>query len=158
MLLIVTLMTTSCRLRTPDLWVIPDGYEGWVKIDYIVRNAPPLPLQNGHRIIQVSLSGYVQTSSELQEGWASDQFQYANGTPLHSTSWGEGGKVWGGMFESEIVCTETTKTSSSCRSTGRSINQCYFIGTEEQLKTAGQCASRKWPSVSDDDRVALVTK
>ena len=146
--------TTCCRLRTPDLWLIPDGYEGWVKIDYIVKNAPPLPLRNGHRIIQVSSNGYIQTSSELEEGWASDQFQYASGTPLHSTGWGEGGKIWGGMFEGEMVCTHTN-SSSSCHSTGRSINKCYFVGSEEQFKSSGDCNSRKWPAVTDNDRVAV---
>lgn len=153
MLLAAFNTTTSCRRRTPDLWVIPDGYEGWVKIDYIVKNAPPLPLQNGHRLVQVSSNGYTQTSSELLYGWASDKFQYANGTPLLQTGWGEGGNLWGGMFQSEIVCTETSKASSECHTTGRSLNQCYFIGTEDQFKTAGECASQRWPSVSDSDRI-----
>jgi hypothetical protein len=149
-------VTVDCQKeRTPDRWLIPDGYEGWIRIDYIVKNALSLPFEDGYRIIQPSPEGYVGTSSELQEGWAKDQFLYVNGTPLPETGWGEGGKVWSGRVEWEVVCSEPSKPNSECHSTGRAINQCYFIGTEKQFKAASECGSAKWPALSADDRIAL---
>jgi hypothetical protein len=152
------LSTFSCGpRRTPDRWVIPSGYEGWIKIDFVVKNAPPLPVKYGYRSIEVPAGGYVQTSSELLYGWASDRFQYVNGMELRSGGWGDGGNVWGGNYQLEMVCT-SSGTNSSCHTTGRSINRCYFIGTEEQFNSAAPCESRPWPPVSDDDRVAIAEK
>jgi hypothetical protein len=134
--------------------VIPDGYEGWVKMDHLVRNAPALTLQNGYRVIKVSPDGYVQTSSESLAGWAHDSFQYANGTELAETGWGEDGRVWGDIVHWEMACSEDSN-GSECHTTGRATDTCYFIGTEEQFKTAGECASVKWPKLSDQDRIPL---
>lgn len=157
LLLTVSCAATNCALprRIPDTWVIPDGYEGWVKIDYIVKHAPALPIEKGYRIIRLSSAGYAQTPSELLDGWASDNFQYDNGSPLHQTGWGEGGSVWGGVAEAEIVRTEVSKTAGTCRSTGRFTSQCYFIGTEAKYRAAGACASPRWPSVPASDRIPV---
>ena len=57
------LVLTSCgQWRLPEPWVIPNGYTGWVKMDYIVKNAPPLKIRGGYWVVDVSNGGCSQTS------------------------------------------------------------------------------------------------
>lgn len=40
---------TSCHeeKRRPSRYLIPDGYVGWVRIDYKIKEAPALPIEDG---------------------------------------------------------------------------------------------------------------
>ena len=101
---------------------------GWVRIDFGIDNASALPLEDGSYLIQFPSEGYLQTSSPIEYGAASDDDYYyysENGRePLPSTGWGKGGMIWG-------------------QSTGHRVGaedrpyQHLFIGTEEQFKTIG---------------------
>jgi hypothetical protein len=60
--------------RTDRHYVLPAHYTGWVTIRYEKPGAPPLEKKDGHYLIHVNDSGYAETSSRLETGWARDEF------------------------------------------------------------------------------------
>lgn len=44
-------------------FLIPEGYVGWIRVDFDVPGALPLPIEGGFYIIKFSESGRLQTSS-----------------------------------------------------------------------------------------------
>ena len=94
----VMLLVASGDIRGGDLlstrrsvrYVIPDGYVGWLRIDYGVsdahapgygvKRALPLPSQDGAIIIELPPGGHLVTSSPMEFGAARDEYYYsANG-------------------------------------------------------------------------------
>ncbi len=62
-LAILCLEATACRRSTPERWIIPAGHVGWLRLDYSVKGAPPLPLEHGRYIVRVPSSSRVATST-----------------------------------------------------------------------------------------------
>jgi hypothetical protein len=58
-----SLVTLGCQHSTPERWIIPAGYNGWVRLDYAIKGYTPLPLDNGVYVVRVPESGRVFTSS-----------------------------------------------------------------------------------------------
>ena len=51
-------------------FLIPEGYVGWIRVDFEVPDAPPLPVEGDFYILKFSNSGRLQTSSrDITEGW-----------------------------------------------------------------------------------------
>jgi hypothetical protein len=53
---------------TPSIYLIPEGFTGWVTIEYEVADAPPLPFEDGHRLFIIPRSGRLETSSPQELG------------------------------------------------------------------------------------------
>ena len=84
--------------RPPSRFLIPFGYVGWVKIEYQVSNTPSLPREGKYQLVHLDKNGSAQTSSDLPEGWARDQFFYYSGNSrqaLSNAGWCKGGMIWG---------------------------------------------------------------
>ena len=45
------------------MWIIPAGYVGWLRLDYSVAGAPPLPIENGCYVVRLPRSGRLATST-----------------------------------------------------------------------------------------------
>ena len=70
--------------RTPVRYLLPDGYQGWVILDYEVDGAPTLRKENGFYVVQFDQTGRVSTSSSVETGWANDEyFYYKDGWGVH---------------------------------------------------------------------------
>jgi uncharacterized protein DUF6843 len=113
--------------RPPSRFLIPAGYVGWVRIEYRVADAPPLPREGKYSLVQVDRNGGLRTSSDLLEGWAHDQFFYYSGNSrqaLSNAGWCKGGKVWG----------EEIGTKASVRAGQPSVLQKFFVGSEDQFR------------------------
>src|SRR5215831_5806252 len=83
--------------RPPSHFLIPSGYVGWVRIEYGVSGAPPLPREGKYRLLRLEKDGTLKTSSDLPEGWGRDQFFYDSGStrqPLSNAGWCKGGMIW----------------------------------------------------------------
>ncbi|HTM22398.1 MAG TPA: hypothetical protein VL172_17880 [Kofleriaceae bacterium] len=52
----------------PIVYEVPDGFEGWVTIEYGVPGAPPLAREDGSDVVRVPADGKVATSSKYI-GW-----------------------------------------------------------------------------------------
>ncbi len=84
--------------RQPNLFLIPNGYIGWLHVEYEVKGAPALPVWKGFRLYKFSRKGIIRTSSPLLFGWAKDKMYFT--TPK---SWKEvsetvnqgKGMIWG---------------------------------------------------------------
>jgi len=51
------------RNTSAETWLITEGYVGWMRLDYSVAGAPPLPKDHGHYIVRMPKSGRLQTST-----------------------------------------------------------------------------------------------
>ena len=92
--------------RHPCHYLIPDGYVGWLRIDYDVSDAqaiefgvdqaPPLPVSDGARIHEFPPSGRLVTSSPFEGGRAKDEYFYvADGRRERLSQAHDSGMVWG---------------------------------------------------------------
>lgn len=67
----------------PYRFLIPEGYVGWVRVDFDVASAPPLPIEEGYRIFKFTESGRLQTSSSDIVESRRNQFFYYSGRGTH---------------------------------------------------------------------------
>lgn len=132
------LLLSGCEAdnRTPDRYLIPQGYTGWIVVQYGVKGAPPLPVENGFRLYRIPRNGRLKTSSTILYGRAMDEYYYVlpNGQRqrLKETDWGGGGRIWGGSVGSGESYDANGKLTEQSPET-----KIDFIGTEKQFKKAG---------------------
>lgn len=108
--------------RPPSRFLIPAGFVGWTRIEYRVASAPPLPREGKYLLVHLDKNGSLQTSSDLPEGWAHDQFFYYSGTtrqPLSNAGWCKGGMIWGEVVASDEKSNRIQK---------------FFVGNEDQFR------------------------
>ena len=108
--------------RPASRFLIPSGYVGWVSIEYHVASAPLLPRDGKYSLVRLDKSGALQTSSDLPEGWAHDQFFYYSGTSrqaLSNAGWCKGGMIWG-----EVIAAGDH----------RGKVQKFFVGSEDRFR------------------------
>jgi hypothetical protein len=121
--------------RAPERYLIPTGYTGGVRIDYDQKNAPPLPLEDGRRLIKFDASGKASTSSTPLSGHGKDEFFYDSGntrTPLSTAGVCKGGMIW----EPETTIDPTTSTASLR----------FFVGTEDAYRREVDPTAKKFPA------------
>jgi hypothetical protein len=108
-------------------FLIPEGYVGWVEVQYDQAGKQPLNMVNGAYICRIPKSGKLATSSGFEEGWAEDKYFYYSSSnrlePLKEAAWGLGGMVWGG---------EVSKHVSSANA--EEVMEKIYIGTEKQFQ------------------------
>jgi hypothetical protein len=103
LLLICCLVPSACVIEPhsmPATYLFPEGYIGWVRVDFNVEGTPELPIENGRQIYQFPPSGYLRTSSKLEYSRGRDvkYFYYSGDSrhPLRETAHGRGGMIWFG--------------------------------------------------------------
>jgi hypothetical protein len=70
-LLAFTLFVTACeQRRMPDCLVFPQGFVGWVSVEYNVTEAAPLPVKDGCVWIDFRTDQTIRTNSKILIGWA----------------------------------------------------------------------------------------
>lgn len=123
------LVFAGCKkARTPCVYEIPEGFTGWVLIEYGRTNCLPLVKRDGKLVFQICGDGRCCTSSALEFGWAKDGYFYVgtSRTEIPSTMSGGGGLIWGGG-------TGSVQTGSVERA-----YMTFYVGTEEQFAHADQ--------------------
>ncbi len=109
--------------RPPERFLIPAGYSGWVRVDFRQKDAQPLPMEDGRRLLRLNAQGALQTSSDPQLGHGRDDFFYYSGdrrTLLSNAGVCKGGMVW----QIETMVDERTSTPF----------ERFFVGTEGQYR------------------------
>jgi hypothetical protein len=129
-ILILCLASTSVscqeQRRRPSRYLIPEGYVGWVRIDFNIKGASPSPIEDGYFLFRFPASGRIQTSSDMEYGWADDEHYYYSGDNrrrLKETGWGGGGMIWAGF--------------NGSKQGEKEVYQYFFVGTEEELNEFG---------------------
>jgi hypothetical protein len=110
--------------RRSARFLIPEGYVGWVRVEFQSGDAPPVPVENGEYIFQIPSSGLLKTSSSEQYGWAKDRYFYnsKNGVRRLPDSGREQSLIWGKLNGQEST------------SRGSRTYEEFFVGTEQQFK------------------------
>lgn len=104
-------------------FVIPEGYTGWVRVEFEVQGAPSLPVQDGQYVLRIAADGSLKTSSLEQYGWAKDSYYSAATSEMHPLpDEGPDRRIWG------KINGEATGTS------GKRKYEEFFVGTEQQFK------------------------
>jgi Family of unknown function (DUF6843) len=109
--------------RPPERYLIPAGFAGWARIDYLQSGAPPLPVEDGRRLLKLNAQGALQTSSDPTTGPGKDEF-FAD-TPTGRTRLSNAGICKGGM-----IWQFATKVDEQ---TARPFTR-FFVGTEAQYR------------------------
>ena len=122
--------TAACqdKQRRPNRYLIPEGYVGWVRINYRIKEAPVIPIEDGLYLFKFPESGLINTSSEGEEGFASDEYYYYSTDrrqPIPSTT--NDSLIWGGVaFGSKTLPgQEPTRYAE------------FFVGTKKQFERLG---------------------
>src|ERR1035438_4511752 len=64
LLLAGLVLLSACRSGSRrEVWMIPEGYVGWLRLDYGVEGALPLPIEKGYYVVRFTRTGRLQTSS-----------------------------------------------------------------------------------------------
>jgi hypothetical protein len=109
--------------RPPERYLIPAGFTGWVRIDYRQKNAPPLPVEDGHRLFKLNAQGTIATSVDPRSGHGKDDFFYYSPdrrTPLSSAGVCKGGMIW----QVQTLVDQNTSLPFTR----------FFVGTEDQYR------------------------
>lgn len=112
-------------VRRPSRFLIPDGYVGWVKVEFEVSGAPPLPLEGGEYQFRVPASGVLRTSSMEEFGWAKDHYLYYSDRetrPLPDSGTEGDRLIWGNI------------NGEGSGVQGKKKYEEFFVGTERQFK------------------------
>lgn len=106
-------------------FLIPDGYVGWVKVEFQVPGTPAVPIDGGRSTFRIPAHGLLQTSSAEHFGSNNDEyFYYAPGDLLRrlSSRGSSGRMVWAHM-----------NGQAGTAAASRDYEQ-FFVGTEEQFR------------------------
>ena len=83
LLFMIMLMLTACSFfYKTEKWIIPKGYVGWLRLDYGVAGAPPLPIENGRFLVRMPPTGRLQTSSLTNQSFEKNEYFYPDGGAL----------------------------------------------------------------------------
>ena len=76
---LLTVLLVGCGLVRRGVTVlIPEGMAGWVRIEYEVADASPLPQEGGRYIEAIPKSGLLKTSSKPDSGFGDDQYCFVD--------------------------------------------------------------------------------
>ena len=115
----------NTRSSTPRSlrFLIPEGYSGWVRVEFETPGAPPLPQDAGQTMVTIPTSGSLKTSSPEQYGWAKDSYAFYSNAGLRPIpDSGEGRLIWGKI------------NGEASGSSGRRKYEEFFVGTQQQFK------------------------
>ena len=153
--LIPILPACQYKDRRPSRFLIPDGYVGWVKVYFKVKDAAPLPIEDGYYLFKFPKSGSFNTSSEMEVGWAQDEYFYYSGDvrrKLANTGWDGGGMIWAGYSGQSGTAAPGLDPANDMASENRSFYQGLFVGTEADYKDYGRYVSEE---VGPIDKIAI---
>ena len=104
-------------------FLIPEGYTGWIRIEFEVQGAPPLPMEAGQYVLKIPSDGTLRTSSAEQYGWAKDHYSYysAQGVRALPDS-GPAEVIWGKINGEESAASGKRKYEE------------FFVGDVHQFK------------------------
>lgn len=117
--------------RRPSRLLVPEGYIGWVRIDYNLSGAPPLTFEDGHYLLKIPESGFLKTSTAFEGGFSAkdDYFYYSDDERTALDSWNDEVRmVWGGAPDH--------KKTGVIDGNGREMfpTTQYFVGNKEDYE------------------------
>jgi len=76
--LLAVLLLAACypQKRSPSVYEMPDGFIGWVCIEFERPDCEETPYIEGKWILKIPRDGYLCTSSKIEYGRAKDEYYY----------------------------------------------------------------------------------
>jgi len=116
-------MSVRNSTRRSSRILISEGYTGWIRVEFEVQGAPPLPMEGGQYVLKIPSDGILRTSSAEQYGWAKDQYFCYSAQGLRSLpDSGQSVLVWGKINGEESGAS------------GKQKYEEFFVGTAQQFK------------------------
>jgi hypothetical protein len=116
-------MGTGNSTHRSSRFLIPEGYTGWIRIEFEVQGALPLPMEGGQYVLRIPSDGVLRTSSAEQYGWAEDHYYYYSAQGVRSLpDSGPAGLIWGKINGEEAGASGKRKYEE------------LFVGTEQQFR------------------------
>ncbi len=116
-------ITAHKSTRPSSRFLIPEGYSGWVRVEFGVPGTPTLPMEMGQTIVKIRSEGVLRTSSPEQYGWANDSYYSYSPLATHRLrDTGPNRMIWGKI------------NGESSGSSGKATYQEFFVGTNQQFK------------------------
>lgn len=131
----------SCgQWRRGETVLIPNGYAGWVTIEYNLPGAPALTQQNGHYLIAVDAQGKALTSTPMETGLGNDQYFYtdASGKRTELRLSGTGNNSAGSVMVQGVRYITVPQLENQ---KPRQV-KAFFVGSESEYARASK--SDKW--------------
>ncbi len=113
-------------------FLIPEGYSGWVRVEFEIPGEPALPAEAGQTVLKIPTSGLLKTSSPEQYGWANDTYAYYSSggvRPLPDS--GPGRLIWGKI------------NGEALGPSGKRKYEEFFVGTQQQFRDQVEGAKSK---------------
>ena len=104
-------------------FLIPEGFTGWVRIEFEVKGAPTAPIEDGEYVFKIPGDGKLLTSSAEQYGWADDHYYYysdQNVRPIADS--GPTAMIWGKI------------NGEAYGASGKRKYEEFFVGSNQQFK------------------------
>jgi hypothetical protein len=111
--LLTIVRKSSKKKLLPTRYLLPEGYIGWVRVEYNIDLALPSPIEDGHCVLKIPECGILATSSELEYSRVADDYYYYSDRgrrPLCSNSGDTGSMIWG---EAMLVASDAGKAQAS---------------------------------------------
>ncbi len=109
--------------RVSSRFLIPEGYTGWVRVEFDMKDAPPLPVENGQYVLKIPATGALRTSSPEQYGWAKDSYFFYSATGSQQIrDSGPDSLIWGKINGEASGVSGIRKYEE------------FFVGTKQQFK------------------------
>lgn len=115
----------NARNSTPRSmrFLIPEGYSGWVRIEFEIPDAPALPEEAGQPLLRIPPSGTLRTSSPEQYGWINHSYAFYSSAGVHPIpDSGPGKLIWGKI------------NGEASGASGKRKYEEFFVGTQQQFK------------------------
>jgi len=142
---IVGLLASCDRRSRVELWIIPNGYRGWLRLDYEVAGAPPLPIEGGRYVVRMPRSGRLRTSTANKPSIDRTAYDLEDESGRHALKFARG---------SEEYTVQDAFAAGSFPMGARGFYawwrphitlECVFVGTAADLKTSGKnCLAWRW--------------
>ena len=134
---LAALVSTSARNPTQRSFrfLIPESYTGWVRIEFEIPGASPLPVEAGQTVLKIPPDGLLKTSSPEQFGWAKDYYYFYSNSRLRLLpDSGAGRLIWGKI------------NGETAGASGKRTYEEFFVGTEQQyMQQAGEKKNQGGP-------------
>jgi hypothetical protein len=121
--------------RTVEIWLLPEGYVGWVRLDYSIPGAPALPKEKGRYVVRINQSGRLQTST-------------ANRPPLDDNEYMSVGPHGTRRLADTIDPNNLEYAVRSVSSFGEHgkppVAECAFVGTDSDFESHKQLLCQDW--------------
>lgn len=141
------LILSGCHSHSKrEVWLIPDGFVGWLRLDYSVPGAPPLPTESGRYIVRMPRSGQMRTSTANNPSIDQNEYYSDDANGRHPLRFSRQDRRYGvqNVFASGVLAINANRKISLWQRPQITL-ECVYVGTGEDLKADRRnCSAWEW--------------